>query len=384
MRNLLFLLLLSASVFLACKPNPKKDTNNNSNVVLTTEIKPSVSDNEYFHLQGTLGDMPITMDLVKSKFENLVNYNGSYYYDNYQIPITLYGSLEGKLKLSEEGGVHSENPQEAVFVGDLTKDGFVGTWSNGKKTYNVNLKNSFDNGALHFTQQYFSDSLKVSDKADATPSSSVAMTLMFPDANVAAETRTFLEQNILRNVLSDSILKFTNAKTPTQAFEYFRTDMRNQFDSLKAQIDPKDTTMYFSAIYYYDSNVNVVYNQNQHLTIGYDFSTYNGGAHGMYGSTYENYDLKSNKILTLKDIFKDGFEKMLDAELAKSVRKSFGLKPKQKLSPTLFEDTIAHNDNFILTEKSITFCYNPYEIASYAQGMVMLSIPLENLKTVLK
>jgi Deacetylase PdaC len=301
MKNTLLFLCFSATVFLACKPNTKQDTNNSTTVA--NEIKPLVSDNEYYHLQGTIGELPITMDLVKSRFENMAIYSGSYYYDNYQIPITLYGSMEGKLKLTEEDSDRSQNPQEAAFEGDLTKDGFVGTWSNGKKTYNVNLKNSIDNSIIHFTQQVYSDSIKASDKIDARPMSSVMMSLLYPSADVPAATRAFLEPQILKNILGDSILKFTNAKTPAQAFEYFRKDMRNQFDTIKAMIDPKDTSMYFSAVYYYDTNVSVIYNQNQRLTLGYDYSTYSGGAHPMHGSTYENYDLKTLKVLTLKDIF---------------------------------------------------------------------------------
>ena len=104
----------------------------------------------------------------------------------------------------------------------------------------------------------------------------------------------------------------------------------------------------------------------------------------MSSSAYNNLDLKTNKVVTLGDIFVKGFEKRLSAELEKSFRATNGLKPKQALTEILFENKIEHTDNFILTDKAIIFCYNPYEIAAYAFGQVRIPIQLANIKDILK
>lgn len=48
-----------------------------------------------------------------------------------------------------------------------------------------------------------------------------------------------------------------------------------------------------------------------------------------------------------------------------------------------FADRIMPNGNFILTHKGITFNYTPYEIASYAEGEVLLFVPYSSIKELL-
>ena len=50
------------------------------------------------------------------------------------------------------------------------------------------------------------------------------------------------------------------------------------------------------------------------------------------------------------------------------VRKKFDMKPEDSLSSRLLVDTIPFTENFIISETGITFFYNAYEIASYADG----------------
>ena len=390
MKNTLLATVLVTILFGACKPNVNPNASPNAakesqTSQTTTGIKPLVSENAYYHLKGVVGDMPITMDLVKARYENTLSCNGTYYYDKYQVPISLYGAVDGKLRLDEYHNIRDDKETTMFFEGELTDSGFIGTWSDGKKTYNVDLKNVINDEIVRFTQLYFDDSLPNIKKYNIEArKSSTSLSALFPMASTNAEVRAFLEKNILKGILTDSIMQLTNAKTPAQAFEYFRTDLRNEFDTLRNQIGQNDTAVVEFAMHYKSTNVNVVFNQNQRLTLCYDWSSFSGGAHGMYNYTYENYDLKNLKVLQISDIFKEGYAKTLNAELEKSLRKLYNIKPKQRLTAVLFDNKIEHNDNFILTEKAIVFCYNPYEIASYADGVIYLSVQLDNLKTVLK
>ena len=87
---------------------------------------------------------------------------------------------------------------------------------------------------------------------------------------------------------------------------------------------------------------------------------YEGGAHGVNMQETILFDNITGKELTLNDIF----------EL-----KNKGYLLKMKIFPS---------KNFILNDETITFIYNPREIASYDKGSIELTVALSALKKILK
>ncbi len=110
-----------------------------------------------------------------------------------------------------------------------------------------------------------------------------------------------------------------------------------------------------------------------------------GGAHPNTQFRYINFDRKTGKLLTLKDIFTVGFESKLNAILDKLIRKIYFLKPDDNLSEKigLFENKIEFNNNFAITKHGIKFYYNPYEIAPYSVGFIEITIPYSELEEIL-
>ena len=49
----------------------------------------------------------------------------------------------------------------------------------------------------------------------------------------------------------------------------------------------------------------------------------------------------------------------------------------------LFDEPIKPNNNFTLSKDGITYYFNPYEIAAYAYGLIAISVPAADLKTLL-
>lgn len=98
------------------------------------------------------------------------------------------------------------------------------------------------------------------------------------------------------------------------------------------------------------------------------FTYYYHAAHGMYGSTFVNYYIPGNTVISLSDIFKtECREAVLSAIRAEASRKYGNTR---MLKP----DDITTFDTFYLDGGSITFVYQPYEIGPYALGMVEISI----------
>lgn len=101
------------------------------------------------------------------------------------------------------------------------------------------------------------------------------------------------------------------------------------------------------------------------------FSTYYAGAaHGMYAVHYLNYDLNADKEIKLDDI--------LTETSFPEIRKLIRAKVLKQDETAEFRDDQTF-ENFIINENSISFIFNPYEVACYASGVVTAEISLRDL-----
>ncbi len=389
---LLFILL---SIMSACDKTTKVPASN----------APSVNDPKkgfYKHLKGTVGDYPVTMDLVKNvvnsdreTVESWAGFNGYYYYDKYQEPIMLYGSLDstGMIVLEE----WSAEGKSAQFRGNLTPEGaFIGTWQDsGKtKTLNVALKEVYEDGALALESVEYSDSFRLFDKLKNSPVATFGMDVLVPTKNTEGVVAAFLKNEIFSN------MRYENGgeevpETPLSKKDYTNVQLSDlqkaQRDSFFAYYRSSMTDVvadsaaeYFSENYARTSEMQVLFNEKNLLSLGYSGYAFDGGAHGNYGTTLTSYDLVAKKLLTLDDVFKPNYQNAVSAALEKALRKKYNLNPKEGLNQFLFDNKIDANDNFAVTRKGILFNYTPYEIAAYAMGEIQLYLSFDDLKAVLK
>jgi hypothetical protein len=114
-----------------------------------------------------------------------------------------------------------------------------------------------------------------------------------------------------------------------------------------------------------------------------------GGAHGLSTRNFFNFDLNTGKLLTEADIFTENYDESLK-ELIKtriveqSVEDSTMI-PISNLEDTdYWVDTIKPNGNFYITESSINYVFNPYDIAPYSLGETEVILPFDRLKDILK
>lgn len=118
----------------------------------------------------------------------------------------------------------------------------------------------------------------------------------------------------------------------------------------------------------------------------YEYS-YMGGAHGNYVSIYHNYNLKTGEKLTLSDIIEPSKIDKLTSIGNSIFRKTKGLSETKNLEEVgywFIDGKFSLNENFIITENSLKFMYNPYEIAPYAEGQTEIEIPYSTIKDILK
>lgn len=392
------LLLVLLTMMSACDNSSKN----------TSSTTPSVSDPSaakkgfYKHLKGTVGDYAVTMDLIKNvvnsdreSVESWAGFTGYYYYDKYQEPIMLYGSVDstGAIVLEE----WAAEGKSAQFRGNLTPEGaFIGTWQDtGKtKTLNVVLKEAYTDGAMALENIEFSDSFRLFEKLKNSPVATFGMDLLLPAANTEGSVSAFLRNQIFSNMRyerggEEVPEKPLPKKDYTQVtlndlqkaqrdsfFTYYRETMKDE--------KPDSSREYFSESYARTSEMQVLFNEKDLLSVGYSGYAFDGGAHGSYGTVLASYDLVTKKQMTLDDVFKSNYKKTLSAALEKALRKKYNLNPKESLNQFLFDNSIAPNDNFAVSRKGILFNYTPYEIAAYAAGEIQLFIPFDEVKSVLK
>lgn len=125
-----------------------------------------------------------------------------------------------------------------------------------------------------------------------------------------------------------------------------------------------------------------VLDQNpRRLVLETQFYFYTGGAHGMNGTIFHNYDSRSGRLLGADDLFTD--HRALTAYAEKIFRKQFDVPAGASLNEHGFffeHDRFVLPDNVAILPGKIIFLYNPYEAASYAQGQIRLELPIEEVQ----
>jgi Protein of unknown function (DUF3298)/Deacetylase PdaC len=360
----LFFALFVASIAFACTPKGND----------STEQIPDSKDFAYLHFVGTIGNEPIRMNLLQDlDFDDNPWYNGYYHYENTQEPIGFYSSADstgqGRLILTE----HSVGDEPfGRFKGKLEKGVYRGEYSspNGKKSP-FELKLTFPEG----TQEFAAMRLEKTEAADKerkdSPKGHFGYEYFIPSEN-------WLKDAFLQEMVGDSLAQVY--KTPQKAFDAQQQQFfKDYHEEIAGMLEEGEDDMYLN--YDADKTMEVLFNQDNLLSIAVMDYSYAGGAHGNYGSACASFDLVKKKKITLEDVFKPGYETVLTKALTESAKKKFNT---QDLSEILFVDKVEPNGNFFLTGKGICFNYVPYEIGAYAAGELKIFVPFTELKEIIK
>ncbi len=377
----LFLLLIGITLS-ACQnkkngPDPEKPAADEAAVVNA----------EYLHLTGTLGDQPVTFDLVRRDAgygDNSPLYSGYYFYNAYENPIPLFGRpQDDSLTLTEPGNFDADPP---TLVGALpAADGFRGEWRNpqGTRVLPFRLEPSYDK-AIRFRARALQDSMKLMPEREKSPVAYFNAQWLEADSG-NGELDAFLNNAIRSGMVGDSLARvFRTTEEAVRAyrnayFERYREEAGGLVEDGLA-----DTTEFFGLNYDETLSMDVLYNSDSLLTIGYTIYYYSGGAHGNYGTSLRSYDLRERAEITIEDVLRPDYETAIEPALQQAVRQRYNLGENAPLTEILFEETVGATENFGLTGKGIIFNYPPYAIAPYAAGEVVLFIPFGEITELLQ
>ncbi len=132
-----------------------------------------------------------------------------------------------------------------------------------------------------------------------------------------------------------------------------------------------------------NNTISVIFNNSSIVSFQSDFYHFTGGAHGISGTLFTNFNSHDGKKLSLDDLLITGYNNKLNDIAEKIFRRNYELTPDASLEEAGFwfeGNKFALNDNFGIKNDGLIFFFNSYEIASYATGPTEIIIPYEEIK----
>ncbi len=132
-------------------------------------------------------------------------------------------------------------------------------------------------------------------------------------------------------------------------------------------------------------NGEVVYEDANIVTVMVNSYSFTGGAHGYASTSFLNFDKRRGAELENRELFDDmeGFEKLAEAKFR--IQEEIPEGKNINATGFMFEgDTFHLSQNIGYTKEGIQLIYNQYEVASYADGPIVLTLPYEEVNVYLK
>jgi hypothetical protein len=136
----------------------------------------------------------------------------------------------------------------------------------------------------------------------------------------------------------------------------------------------------------FDAGYSVAYSSPDLVSVSFGFSVYNAGAaHPNHYSATLNYDLKASRTLALSDLFnpRSGYLQAISAYAVKALKKELGPDPDTEWIGRGAGPSAENFKSWTITPRGLAINFDPYQVASYAQGEHLVVIPYAALRNVI-
>lgn len=341
----------------------------------STKTDTALPNSFYKRLEGSIAGKSVVVQLQK---ENGILF-GDYYYNGPWLRLTNYhATRKDSINLLESSFYDyyfNQNAKQAHLTLGWTGSGFNGTWLNGDstKSYPIKLEEKYPEGSFKFKMGAYNDSVVALPNKANSPKAEISFAYLQPQADDDLEIWLDEKLKTISGIKQPNVDRGTGIKNLAE--DYFKVYKAE----VKKQQHGRDTAFLKFMNYYSHDRQSVAFNDKGYVVLESLNETYTGGAHGNYASTMYCLDVKNKKQLALSDIVKIDTN-TLQTILEKNFRELYNIKPNGDLKKVLFDNSIKPNKNFYFNQYGLAFMYNPYEVASYAQGQVVVFIPFTDLK----
>jgi Protein of unknown function (DUF3298)/Deacetylase PdaC len=122
------------------------------------------------------------------------------------------------------------------------------------------------------------------------------------------------------------------------------------------------------------------------VSISFGFSTfYAGAAHPNRHTLVLNYDLKAGRTLSLADLFnpRSGYMQAISDYTIKDLKKQLSPSPDTEWIERGAAPASENYKSWTITPKGLSIMFDPYQVASYAEGSHLVVIPYTALRSII-
>lgn len=248
---------------------------------------------------------------------------------------------------------------------------------------------AFDSLVIQKEKHLFNDT----SKANAT----IELKLVIPNPSISKSTLSEIEKNFkftlfgstdlskdMKTLAEEYAAGYLKEYTALEATylkdqEAFRQKQGSQEEEI---YEPMET----SYNYQHSTSLELTFNKANTLSYIIHRYDYTGGAHGMNTDSCYTIMLNNGKILKQEDLFDENALDQVASLIIKHIAKDNNVSQAEELEELGYFSVkeIYPNGNFYITDKGITWSYNPYDIAAYALGSIKTTIPFAELKPLFK
>ena len=138
----------------------------------------------------------------------------------------------------------------------------------------------------------------------------------------------------------------------------------------------------YSMSYVNELKSKVLWQTSRYLSLEMNTYSFSGGAHGMYGTLLETFDLTTGQPLALTAVIRD------TAALRPLLEKAFVADKQTEAPDVSLRDLVFPEFQqlpmpaiYCIVPEGVRFVYNPYEVASYAVGQTDILLSWQQLGT---
>ncbi|WMJ79850.1 DUF3298 and DUF4163 domain-containing protein [Clostridium sp. MB40-C1] len=173
------------------------------------------------------------------------------------------------------------------------------------------------------------------------------------------------------------LLNFELQKQINSVLERDAISFKDKVSKLAKEYDAEEIDPEFKRLpFCVNIDYKVSYNRNNFLSLYIDYYEYTGGAHGSTTRKCYNIDLKTGKLLNLKDIFSknSNYKEIINETIKTEIQKN-----PEKYFEESFQG-IVDDQCFVVEGNDLVIYFQQYEIAPYASGILEFKIPFSKIK----
>lgn len=248
-----------------------------------------------------------------------------------------------------------------------------------------NAKKEMDNN-IRFDSLSINETYHIMD-IETNPSCSLQVKFIYPVDFKDKEILTKIQQQFIVSYFGED---YAN-NSPQDAIKLYLEKYINDFklqendfliDQQNHQSDPSES-LYSN---YEILNNDILYNQNNLISLIINRVYYKGGAHDAHSHINYVIDLTTGKRITENEIFVDDYKEDLANIIVNEIAQNNNVAKADDLENMGYFDIeeIFPNKNFYIDDKGINYTFNEFDIAAYVVGPIYVHIPYEKIRHLLR